>query len=474
MTSPGALGYVRTQMLWPILLRLKSRDPEVRIKAVETLADMEGERAFQALVKTAEEDQDQGVKTAAIIGIGEFPDEAATAFLLRKLQDARAETRQAAVEALSDKMEEQVLVALVAALHDTDTIVRGRAAQVLSRQRWHPKDANEELWHAIARGGFVEAVTSHRLQAIEPLEMILRTADTPMKVAVIRALGEIDDDRVIDSLLPCLKSSDQAVCVAAIEVLSEINTPKLNEPLVALLRHSDHKLRVAAIEAAVRMQLQEAAQTMAGMLKDRNWDVRTAAAVGLGKMGNRLATESLVAAIKDSDADVRQAAITSLGQIRDPAAIRPLVAMLVDADSNVRHAAGSALPSIDPKWQQTEGARQMAPELRAACDSSDPSIRFLAVTVLQKMGESSIPQIVSKTPTAMAEAGYKQRMMFSVFTELLGDADRDLRLAAVQVLGRLGDARALESLKPALADADESVRRAAAKSIERLQTKEAK
>jgi HEAT repeat protein len=459
-------------MLWPILLRLKSRDPEVRIKAVESLADMEGERAFEALVKTAEEDQDQGVKSAAIIGIGQFTEEAATAFLLQKLQDTRAETRQAAIEALRDKMEEGVRVALVTVLRDADAAVRGRAAQVLTRQHWRPKDANEELWHAIARGGFVEAISSYGARAIEPLEMILQTGDTPMKVAVIRALAEIEEDRVIDILLPCLKSSDEAVCVAAIEVLSELGTPKLSEPLMSLLKHSGHKVRVAGIEAVVRLQLQEAAQAVSAMLKDRNWDVRTAAAVALGKMGNRLATESLVAAIKDSDADVRQAAITSLGQLGDPAAIRPLVAMLADADSNVRHAAGTALPAIDPKWPQTEGARQMAPELRAACDSSDPAIRFLAVNVLQRMGESSIPEIVSKTPTAMAATGHKQRLMFSVFTELLADADRDLRLAAVQVLGRLGDPRALESLKAGLADTDESVQRAAAKSLELLQTKQ--
>jgi len=384
-------GYFQPQMLWPLLLKLRSRDPEVRIKAVQLLADTESEQAFQALMKTAEEDQDQGVKSAAVIGIGQFADEAATTFLLRKLQDAKPETRQAAVEGLRNKMEEQVRAALVVALKDTDQAVRGRAAQVLGQQHWLPKDDGEALWHAIARGGFGEAVTAHGVQAIAPLEMILRTGDVPLQVKAIRALGEIDDHRTVDTLLPCLKSPERSVCVAAIEILSEFDSPKIIEPLVALLKHSDPKVRVAAIEAAARLQLQQAAQTITGMLKDSNWTVRSVAAVALGKIGSQLATESLVALIKDSDSDVRQAAIASLGRIGDPAAIRPLVVTLVDADNNVRNAATAALQCINSNWPQTEAARQAVPELRAARDSSDQTIRYAALQVLQQMGGLSMP-----------------------------------------------------------------------------------
>ena len=375
-------------MLWPLLLKLKSRDAEVRIKAVQLLADTESEHAFQVLTRTAEEDQDQGVRSAAITGIGQFPDETATTFLLRKFQDARPETRRAVVEGLRNRVGEDILAALVIALQDPDPVVRGRAAQVLDRQHWQPKDAGQALWHAIARGGFVEAVTAHGVQAIEPLQMILKTEDVPLQVKAIRALGEIDDLRTVDTLIPCLKSPERSVCVAAIEALSEFDSPKIIEPLVALLSHSDPKVCVAAIEAAARLNLRPVAQTITGMLQDRNWDVRSAAAVALGKIGSPQATESLVAVINDSDSSVRLAAIASLGRIADPAAIRPLVVALVDADNNVRNGATAALQCINPGWLQTDAARGALPELRAACASTDQAVRYVALQLVQQMGDS--------------------------------------------------------------------------------------
>jgi HEAT repeat protein len=459
-------------MLWPILLQLKSRDPEARLKAVQRLADAESERAFEALAKAAEEDTEPRVKAAAVTALGVFADEKATEILLRKLQDPTPEIRLAAVEGLRARMEEEVLNALAVVLRDTDSAVRGRASQVLDRQHWRAKSADDELWHAVARSGFVEAVTKHGAKAIGPLAMVLSTGDVPLQVSVIRALGEIDDEGVVEVLLPCLKSKERGVCVAAVEILREFDGPKINEPLMSLLTHTDNKVRVAAIEAAAWRNLQPAAPTVIGLLKDRGWDVRTAASVALGKIGGSPAVEALVATTRDTDSGVRQAAIAALGKIGDPAAIPPLVALMVDTDSNVRISAGAALQVINPNWHQTEAAHRMIPVLREACDSGAPSICFVASNLLQQLGESS-PQVVSTTPRVMASVGHKQRVMFSTFLELLGDAERDLRLAAVQVLGRLGDSRAIEPLNQALADPDEAVRRAAVKSLELLQSKEA-
>ena len=58
-----------------------------------------------------------------------------------------------------------------------------------------------------------------------------------------------------------------------------------------------------------------------------------------------------------------------------------------------------------------------------------------------------------------------QQAVLTVFTDLLRDADADLRLAAVETLGRLGDAHARSTLMTALTDVDKAVRLAAAQAL---------
>jgi HEAT repeat protein len=74
----------------------------------------------------------------------------------------------------------------------------------------------------------------------------------------------------------------------------------------------------------------------------------------------------------------------------------------------------------------------------------------------------------------LTAAGQKQRKVFVVFAELLTDADRDIRLAAAESLGRIGDQRAASVLMTALSDKDNAVRRAAVKSLEDLNFQGAK
>ena len=111
----------------------------------------------------------------------------------------------------------------------------------------------------------------------------------------------------------------------------------------------------------------------------------------------------------------------------------------------------------------------MIPDLRAAFNSDSPAIRYAASSVLQQMGESPAPHAAGlQVEKVMTAAGQRQRKVISIFVELLGDTDRDIRVAAAETLGRLGDQRAASALMTALSDADLAVRRAAAKSLEFL------
>jgi len=450
-------------MLWLELLQLKSKDAETRLQAVQRLARAKGASVFRALGEAAQ-DSEAAVRCAALAAVAKRDEEGGTDVLLEALQDAFPEVRQVAVDGLKDKTEDRVRLRLVDALQDPDPGVRGRAGRVLTHQQWRPPGPKQELWFAVARGQLDQAA-AFGAQAIEPLELVLNGGPFNLQVSAVRALGKIADERVLKSLIPSLESTDNSVCVAAIEALANFGGPKATAALTPMLKHTDHRVRVAGIEALGQLEAQNITSALVELVADPMWDVRRAAADALGKIHDPEAVEGLARALQDADNDVREAAVTSLARLRDPRAIGPLVIALADVEPGVRRAALSALPLINPDWAKTEAARAVAPELRRLWEGGEAAVRYAAVNALGQMGESPTKISSFDTGTVITAAAQKQNRVLTVFTELLRDADGDLRLAAAGVLGRLGDKRAVEALRPVLTDADDTVRRATVQAL---------
>jgi HEAT repeat protein len=130
----------------------------------------------------------------------------------------------------------------------------------------------------------------------------------------------------------------------------------------------------------------------------------------------------------------------------------------------MRRMAGAALTRIDTKWAESDAARKLAPELRSALGSGDWAVRRAAAYVLERLGERQSPTELPDTSIA-TPARRRQLAVLTAFTDLLRDTDADLRLAAVQSLGRLGGTYARSPLMTALSDMDKTVRVAAAQSL---------
>lgn len=454
-------------MWWPALLQLKSNDPETRLQAIARLAESANARGFEALT-AAIHDEDLRVSRAAIAALGKFPSEKAITVLIQTAQDPNPELRQAAVEAMRHKPGELTVNALVAALNDFDAGVRGRAARVLESFRWRPSTVKEEIWYSVAQG-HLGHVATYGPQAIEPLEMVLLGGPYNLQVAALQAMGQIADERVLNSLIPSLKSSDHAVAIAAIEALSHFGGTKAAEALAPMLQHQDHRVRVAAVEAVAGSDSIYGIEALIELLKDSMWDVRRAASSALGKSKDPKAVDALITVLKDPDNDVRETAIASLGRIGDQRATAALVLAQVDPDSSVRRAASLTVQRLNPTWPASEDALRLVPELRAALDFGDSAVRYAATSVLNRMGKlRDKPASEADGTVVMTAAGQKRRKVLSVFVELLKDRDRDIRLASAQSLGKLGDPRAASSLMTAMSDPDETVRRAAAEAVEFL------
>ena len=93
-------------------------------------------------------------------------------------------------------------------------------------------------------------------------------------------------------------------------------------------------------------------------------------------------------------------------------------------------------------------------------------MRQAAAQAIQRITEV-IPPKPALTGFAAPE-DHRRAAAANAFVELLGDADRDLRQAAAEALGRIGDCRAIQALAQSLQDPDHWVSVAAAVALDAL------
>ena len=216
----------------------------------------------------------------------------------------------------------------------------------------------------------------------------------------------------------------------------EIGAPA-DEPLIALLRDSDDRARWEAAEALTQIGL-PAVEPLIAAFKDSEWKVRQVAASALGTIGDARAVEPLIAALKDSDKDVRQLVVQALGKIGEATAVEPLIAALKDSDEYVRICAAR-------HWERLVIP---APWGRSATYSRITSTCAQAYSgVLGKIGNA---HAVEPLITAVKEN------------------DSDVRQYATMALGKIGYPRAFEPLITALKDSEVGVRKHAAEALGKI------
>ncbi len=92
---------------------------------------------------------------------------------------------------------------------------------------------------------------------------------------------------------------------------------------------------------------------------------------------------------------------------------------------------------------------------------------LVGIGAVTKEAAAAEPKAPASDSDASSPAN-RRRLAVTLFFGLLSDADRDLRQAAAEALGRIGDARAVPCLNRVLSDADPDVRQAAEQSLRAL------
>jgi HEAT repeat protein len=343
--------------------------------------------------------------------------------LIQALGDSDWDVRCAAAEALGKLGDPQAVPALSVWAHAGEDAARD-ALQTLG----HPMlDLPQAVAQVAAHGAW--GVLIRALTCTQVREVVVGLG-APAVPALIQALG----------------NSDSAVRRAAAEALGAIGDPQAIPALIQALGDDWGNVRFAAAEALGKLGDPQAVPALIQALGDDWGNVRFAAAEALGKLGDPQAVPALIQALGDSGWDVRCAAAEALGKLGDPQAV-PALSVRAHAGED---AARDALQTLGhPMLDLPQAVAQVA-----AHGAWGVLIRALTCTQVREvvvgLGAPAVPALI----------------------QALGDSDWDVRRAAAEALGKLGDPQAIPALIKALGNLSKNVRRAALQAIQQIQTRQ--
>jgi HEAT repeat protein/energy-coupling factor transporter ATP-binding protein EcfA2 len=394
-------------------LLLNNRDPHIRVKGLVLLTALQSRRSVELLANTLhKEDEDVEVRRFAAEALGKIGNESAIEHLIKAIDDDLPDVRCCVIDALGKIRDPRAVEPLIAKLGDSEADVRWRAARALGKIG--DARAIDSLITALCdqnanvRRHAAEALRNIGVPAVPLLVASLHDPDAGIRRSAVEVLGKIGDSRAVDSLITALRDRDVGVRKSAAEALGKIGDARAVKPLI-------------------------------GALRDQDTGVRRSAAEALGKIGNARAVKPLIGALRDQDTGVRRSAAEALGKIGDASAVKPLITALRDQDTGVRRSAAEALGKI--------GDARAVKSLISVLRDSEASVQRRAAEALEKIGEPSIKPLIAE----------------------LRAPETQVRWFAVDILGRLGDARALPELeRVAREDKDVFVADAARKAIARI------
>ncbi len=316
----------------------------------------------------------------------------------RHIEDLTSENprqRSFAVQELGKLRASQAVSALATVLQkDVNTYVRSASAEALG----HIGDANavfplmDALHDSCSFVRRAAAISLGQLKAKEAQGALLHALEDPnfyVRRATINAIGKLDVPDMGRILLPLLDAPDPRIRRTVVTALRRLATqeaiPKMVETLDAyVLTPSQRDLPVVKtlVVAFGEMRAEEAVPALIRVVRGYVGG-RSLAALALGQIGDRAASEVLVEALNDKSVKLQLAAMKSLGQLGDPDVL-PIVRKFLSApDPRVRR---MAVLTAGHLLDYTS----VPVLLKIAHDDGSPLVRPAAIEALGKVGNARL------------------------------------------------------------------------------------
>lgn len=272
----------------------------------------------------------------------------------------------------------------------------------------------------------------------EAKRLITQLADVTKRDRAAQDLIRLGSDAV-PALVEALQTKDANLLSYYQQILARI--PSASPSLVKTLKTAHPIIRGRVAEIFAINKDRNAVPALLEALQGEYFTVRSRAALALGKIGEPKAIQTLLHALKDTEDEVRSAACLALGSFKDPATFDDITNVLLDDPKiEVRQAAARALGN-------TQHPAALPYLMEALHDSYWWFEREYAASELllaiEKMGVAAVNPLI----------------------EALQDKEGTVRKFAANLLGKLGDPRAIEPLGMALYDLHHEVGKVSAESL---------
>jgi HEAT repeat protein len=296
---------------------------------------------------------DQDMQAAAIAMVKEMPGTQVTEALAKELPNLSAKSQVQLLSALGDRGDVAARPAVVAAVKSEDQSVRIAALRALGQLGDDSSVGLLAQSAANASGAEQKAARDslYRLRGRNVDKVILETirkADAQTKVELISSIGQRNITTGVATLLETAKDSDRKVRIESLRVLKVVAGPEHLPALVELL--------INAKSSSDRIEAQKTIAAVAHRIEDKNRQA-----------------ESVLAALPSvKETEARCSLLNVLGRIGDDSALPVLTAALKDENIEVQTVAIRALAD----WPTPEPLDEL---LKLAENSGNKVHRILAL-----------------------------------------------------------------------------------------------
>lgn len=374
------------------------------------------------------------------------------------MNDFEKEVRFAAAKALCEIKDEQVITTLIGMIKDVqgydNNVVRSIIESGLEKFGYQ---AVEPLITTIKTSS-IEDVRKDSIiilggindtRAVEPIIAALSDGNNDIRRTSASALGKLMDLRAVEPLIASLGDNNEYVRSESAKALGRLMDPCAVEPLMTLLDDENENVRRESAVALSNLIGSDAKNLLRPLLKRDYIPAEIAKALrnsgwqpGVDEEGARYwialeeynkcveigtpAVEPLIARLRSGFDSGQIPVVKALAEIGDTRVIEPFIDRLKSENYELRNAVTIALKKLDPHWKRSRAARSALINFLDLLNSKSEYDRITSALALGEIGDSSavIPII-----TLLSDTSYK----------VVG--------AAIDVLEKLNDSRAIEPLK---------------------------
>jgi len=293
--------------------------------------------------------------------------------------------------------------------------------------------------------------------------------------AAIQGLANVAGPDAVALVVAALKDANRMVRTTAAGCVRTMQGPGVTELFAAQLAISSPADQVLLIAAMADRGDPAALDAITKTAKSSDANVRKASLAAIGRLGAASSVDFLADTAKAAtDTEERKTAINSLTMLRgrnvDDTIVKnmqkaqgPLRAELIGVLSE-RNAAGAVHALLTEAGSQDSNVRRAAFKAlgRLAGRNDLPSLLSLLVDIKGSTGRRDAERAVAAAARRIPDANDQAD---AVLRKLRGAERIEVRTSLLRVLGGIGNNRALDAIRTALADTDPQVRDAAVRTL---------